>query len=473
MMLAPSLFFLFLFQNPVHSFVVPTNERSCPLYQSSSSSLVSFFFPKFVFRERSSHCFLAQRQNEDDFLSRRDIIIGLSGVSAITSLPWIAMAETSDSDVFIPAKRPLAYRVDSTIPPTLLPLTPQEEVTILSRLGRGSGTTKAGVVADRITLNNMMNKGVFGTISALQSAVRVNESDLKKSGPGYASFVALGVPNDTSEDDITLAQKLIDLIWRGRKSISHATGLGLAFVPWSAQGQLESYLATGDFNTLNLALTSKGVPEKTLELYKPILELSRANKFDLIAMSPEPEDLRIVRTEGLQNVNSDRRAEYVLDSEGFIALTQDPKFRLYSERSLLKDFQPILPSDQPGNFFAERILVHEAGATALVKYAAARPESLVLILAPVADVRFQGGYTGRLERISRRLLGVDESKISDECITTILLNPTAKETLSLSRHLRLEIGTSPSNIQYQTKISDYLWFSKIPKVNLIPRLMNF
>jgi hypothetical protein len=366
----------------------------------------------------------------------------------------------------------LAYRVDSTIPPTLLPLTPSQEITILEKLARGSGTTKAGVVADRINLNNMMNKGVFGTINALQSAIGINENDSKKSGNGYATFIALGLPKDTSDEDLTLALKLINVLWRGRKSTSYSTGLGLAFVPWSAQAQLEAYLDIGDFQALKLALTNLGISDKTLDIYKPIFEFSRANKFDLIAMSPEPDDLRIVRTEGLQNVNPDRRAQYVLDSEGFIALTQDPKFRLYSERSLLKDFQPMLPSDQPGNFFAERILVHEAGATALAKYAASRPESLVLFLAPIADVRFQGGYTGRLERISQRLLG-DESKISDECMTTILLNPTAKETLSLSRYLRLEIGTSPSNIQYQTKISDYIWFSKMPKVNLIPRLMNF
>lgn len=115
--------------------------------------------------------------------------------------------------------------------------------------------------------------------------------------------------------------------------------------------------------------------------------------------------------------------------------------------------------------------MHETGATAVAKYAAARPESLVIFVAPIEDVRFMGGYNGRLERISR-FLNKEENKVIDDCITTILLNPSAKETLSLSRYLRLEIGTAPTNIDYQTKVSDYLWFSKMPKVNLIPRLMN-
>ena len=47
-----------------------------------------------------------------------------------------------------------------------------------------------------------------------------------------------------------------------------------------------------------------------------------------------------------------------------------------------------------------------------------------------------------------------------------------QETLSQSKFLRLEIGTAPTNWAYQTKIADYFWFSSMPKVNMLPRMMN-
>jgi hypothetical protein len=258
---------------------------------------------------------------------------------------------------------------------------------------------------------------------------------------------------------------------QGRKSVKAPTALGLHFAPLSTQSALESFQSTGNLQEVMVALTTAGVSEATLGLYTPLLEFAKTNSMDLIAMSPEIEDLKIVRTEGLQSVNSERRAQYVLDSEGFIALTQDPKFRLYADRSLLKAFVPVSKTDAPGNFFAERILAHETGATAIARYATARPESLVAYVAPIVDVRFIGGVNGRLPRVCQ-FINKEQNKVNEACVTTILLNPSAKETLSLSRYIRLEIGTSPTNMQYQTQVSDYLWFSKMPKVNMIPRLMN-
>jgi hypothetical protein len=36
----------------------------------------------------------------------------------------------------------------------------------------------------------------------------------------------------------------------------------------------------------------------------------------------------------------------------------------------------------------------------------------------------------------------------------------------------LEIGTGPRTLEFQTKVADYLWFSSMPKVNLVTRLMD-
>jgi len=203
----------------------------------------------------------------------------------------------------------------------------------------------------------------------------------------------------------------------------------------------------------------------------------------LLALSPEYEDLQTVLKQGLQQIDPERRSKYVPDAQGFIDMTQNAQFKMYVDRSLLKDLPSSSSSSTEANFFAQRILVHETAATVCAKYAqshqqaassngsnTAGPPPLVLAVVPIPDVRFLvGGMNGRLARISN-VMGL--SKVTNNDVTTILLNPTASETLSKSRYLRLEIGTGPDTIDLQSKVADYLWFSTSPKVNLIPRLMN-
>merc|ERR1712127_619103 len=107
---------------------------------------------------------------------------------------------------------------------------------------------------------------------------------------------------------------------------------------------------------------------------------------------------------------------------------------------------------------------------AAAQWAPSRPDALVAVVAPIPDVRFLGGINGRVPRVCRHLN--PDSLVDEEAVTTILLNPNARETLSESRFMRLEIGTAPNNWTYQTKIADYLWFSSMPKVNMLPRMMN-
>ena len=165
----------------------------------------------------------------------------------------------------------------------------------------------------------------------------------------------------------------------------------------------------------------------------------------MLALSPELQDLDVIRNKGggLQSLDPQRREVYVADAEGFIALTRDPKFQLYTEKSLLKDCNPSSPTiseealkAEQANFFAERILVHEAAATVIAKWAASRPNSLVITLAPISDVRFMGGMNGRVPRVYRFLNGEksggDEDRgVGEDAVTTILLNPSAQVSNSI------------------------------------------
>ena len=357
-------------------------------------------------------------------VSRRDAIS--LGVTSVVSVALGVSKEASAAeDLYRPARRPTAYLVDSTIPPTLNPLNAPKESAILTGLGRGSGTSKDALFDDSVNLNNILNKAVFGTIDAIQSVTGNKENDEKRSGPGYASFVCLGLPQDTQPVDVDLAVGLLTPMFQTRKSFKAETALGLAFCPLSTQSALDAYLQDGNEASLREALSNAGVAESTIQLQMPLLQLAKSKNVKLLAMAPEAEDIQTVRKQGLQNVNPDRRSLYVADAEGFIALTQDPKFRLYADKSLLKDYDPVDKNDQQGNYFAERILVHEAGATAVAKYAATRPDSFVAVVAPTPDLRFLGGMNGRIPRVCQ-YLNKETNKVTDSAVTTILLNPTAK-----------------------------------------------
>jgi len=453
----------------VESFSLKTNDYGSIVVKTTTSSKTRQFLSS------------SNENNEDEEPTRRreviSTMIGGSIVSAATTLPpanaaFFAdfFADENEKIEIRDAIRPYAYRVDSTIPPVLLPLSSaRQERGVLKQLGKGLGTTKKQVVTNRLNLNNIANKGVVGSINLVKSALGLNAEDNKRKGPGYASFVAMGVPYEPTTEDVGLVKNLVSTMLSGRDK-NRATAMGLYFAPLSTQSALTSFIqSSGDIQSVIQALKQTGVSQTTIDLYEPLLQFAKSNQMDLIAMSPELEDIQTVRRSGLQDLNAERRSQYVVDSEGFIELTTAPKFRLYSSRSLLKDFIPQDSKDSSGNFFAERILVHEAGATALARYTQGKNDAFVTYVAPIADVRYVGGTNGRLPRVCN-FLGKD--LVTEECVTTILCNPKADETLSSGRRLRLEIGTAPDVLDYQTKISDFLWFSQMPKVYTIPRLMN-
>ena len=406
---------------------------------------------------------------------------------ALNINPLQPLDQISNGGKYEPAKRATAYLVDSTIPPTLVPFRASREAAILKQLGSGLGTQKSPFIEDKLNLNNIMNKAVFGSINLVKDVVGPGDgegqSDLedaeaprddKKKKAYDASFVFLGVDyNDDTNSDTDLAIGLITDIIKPRRGLD--TAVALRFVPLSMQSALDTYLsasagADAENSLMETFVQDGQVPREIVENQMPLLKFAKSKQLSLIACAPELTDVQTVRTEGLQNVDGGRRANYVVDAEGFIAWTQDPKNRMYTEKSLLKDFVPLDERDAQGNYFAQKILEHETMATSIAKYAVNHPKSLVLGVAPIKDVRFMGGPNGRLPRICKALRS--NVNIDEEAVTTILLNPSAQETLSKSKFLRLEIGTAPTLVQYQTKVADYLWFSTMPKVNMIPRLMN-
>lgn len=455
-----------------------------------------------------------KEQQQQPVSSRRDILrqsaasiatIGLAVVpQSASALPPLASfsnpfapraSQSSNGGIYVPGKRCTAYQVDATIPPSLIPYRASREAAILKNLGMGSGTVKKAFVEDEVNLNNLMNRAVFGSIEAVKKTFVSEEDSTKKAGANYQSFVFLGANFDDTytasleknagveNSDAALAVGLLTDICKPKERNGN-TAIGLAFAPQSSQGALNEYLTSsgsdeeeGERKVVE-GLTAVGADALLAERHLPILRFAKKKRCALLALAPELSDLEIVQKGGLQSLDPQRREVYVADPEGFVALTQKPKFKLYTDKSLLKEFKPsdaaakdeAVNKAEQGNFFAERILVHEACATAVSRWATSRPDSLVVTIAAIPDVRFLGGMNGRVPRVCQHLN--PNSLVDDVAVTTILLNPSARETLSESKFIRLEIGTAPNNWTYQTKIADYLWFSSMPKVNMLPRMMN-
>lgn len=410
-------------------------------------------------------------QKEKSGWSRRDAVTFVSVVGSSTlSFPRLSSADQGDS-VYRQAKRPTAYRVDSTIPPTLQSVSSaSRQASTLAALGRGSGTDKEAIVLDTVNLNNMLNKAVFGSIDAVSTAFGTSDSKKAIGGPNYSSYVCMGIPQEPTPDDIELTVSLSQGILQGRKKET-PTALGLAGLPYSTQSSL-SQLKQGQISVtaLQKALADASVPQTLIDLYSPLFILAESYSLQLIALSPEFSDLDTVRRKGIQFVDADRRVDYVVDPQGFIDTANDSLFKLYADRSLFKDFTPQNGQDAPSSFLFERMLVHEAAATAVAKFGYNQDDALCLLITPVADVRFLQGINGRIPRVVRALN--PDTSTTENAVTTILCNPTAKDTLSKSNFLRLEIGTGPDSLNFQQKVADYLWFSQVPKVNVLPRIMN-
>ena len=50
------------------------------------------------------------------------------------------------------------------------------------------------------------------------------------------------------------------------------------------------------------------------------------HRIDLLALAPDVQDMAAVWSDGLENVDLERRLTYVVNTLGFIRSTQDPKF---------------------------------------------------------------------------------------------------------------------------------------------------
>ena len=398
-----------------------------------------------------------------------------------------------EDEPYAPARRATAYSIQDTLPPTMFQLKSSREAAALKGIGnsRGRSCVFLGYHTDRQmvseTRGTMEERGRRGVI----------ERDLR-----------------------LVADNLLPDIFRPRRR-SKGNAIGIKFLPMSTQpildqlSQSQSVVGGGIIAELCDACEDNPlVTRGDIEGLSPIFNFARNNNVKILALSPEFADIDKVRKSGLQSLDGTSRKKYFLDPAGFqnqlspptrsvtsaktdvMELSPDDlyrkSFRLYADLVMTRKFVPSNGEDSVANFFGERCLEMEACGGGIAGWLEGKEDGFVVVLDSIAGVEYgkAGGVESRVERITNNIRsgkgkngngngngngtnggGNNNNNISIST-TSILVNPTAEDSLSLGRQLRLSIGSSPELFAVETRIADYLWFSEMPPINLLSRVMN-
>jgi hypothetical protein len=192
---------------------------------------------------------------------------------------------------------------------------------------------------------------------------------------------------------------------------------------------------------------------------------------------------------GLDALVDSDRSKYVPDPAGFLDTVRKSGFQRYADKVIAASFQADLESGtiptktNLENYFGNRILVDEGIASSAASYVNDNPATTLVIVSRKERVIF--GY-GIQERAKRHLLllkslnksnqestGDDETENLDleKNISSVLLNPTAKDSLSYISQLQLCLAYGDF-LKDQKPLANFIWFSNDPAVKLLTRPKN-
>mmetsp|Transcript_6716 Transcript_6716/g.8833 ORF Transcript_6716/g.8833 Transcript_6716/m.8833 type:complete len:444 (+) Transcript_6716:3-1334(+) len=307
-----------------------------------------------------------------------------------------------------------------------------------------------------------------------------------------SDVVFLGEHHNSAQDH----QMQADLIGRFAKE-RKKMAIGLEMIQQQFQPVLDAYISKQipDLKAADDALFKDTEWEDrwfwSFENYLPVFHLAREKAIPLIALNVAGETMSKVRRKGLDGLDSEERRQYVSDPTGFISAVRDPGFKAYSDRVILSSFEDhvemgIYPptSEAQRNFFAGRILWDEAMADKASKFVRENPDTLMTVLIGSDHVKFGYGSAWRCDRLLNKQTIIEPAAAAGQAsgaatgndkkykVTTMMLNPTAEDSLSASRTLRLKLGLDGERFDNSKPLADYLMFSSYPKVSLLSHPLN-
>ena len=329
-----------------------------------------------------------------------------------------------------PSQRPLAYSIEATNPPCLQPRTRQGELSLLSRL---MGYNDAILVGEH---QNAFTESSIDRALELSLLTRMN--DISKSTNRKIVLGITGLVRN-SIDDFDSVQKLID-DYVGNK-----------------------FPSENEFKQSLEKLTFARNDGVSVDSYMPIFRFARQNrlKLGLVGLSKEGHDA--IRNTG--SFSERERAFFVVDQAGFQKSVTEPGFAIYANRVITPFFQEKVEVNQK-NLLALSLIKDESIASEASRILLASNESsIIVLLAPLENVIYGLGVKERLSR------NIREAQKASARVASVILNPTAADSLSFTNQLQLVLGYGET-FNNQRSLADYIWFSSSPAVKLLTRKKN-
>ena len=180
--------------------------------------------------------------------------------------------------------------------------------------------------------------------------------------------------------------------------------------------------------------------------------------------------------QGLEGLPDEVRERYVPDPAAFVAAVKNEGFPRYAEQVIVFDrsMTKIDASSKEtaevsrSRLIAKNMLVDEAIANILARE---RQQSGNVVISILDSKKVKFGY-GVEERLKRRFTDTPAAAPNTAAeVYSVLLNPTAADSLSDTFQLRLSLAYG-SELPFQKPLADYLWFSDSPPSKILTRPKN-
>ena len=384
------------------------------------------------------------------------------------SLPFMlpvaaARGESNANTVFAPTKnnRNLAYSVEQTDPPSLLPRTAAGESSALSKLS-GMQVVVLGCHLYTPTTLSLYNK--TATVPTTEYSDTVLACSIIRRMARVQPGLIFGLDNVAAT---SAAEEIIESYLGAGQTISQVDEVVSTLLK---AGLLYNPLVSAASST-----ASASAKQADVEMLRALLVLAKEENLALRPMALPPVVSKTLLVEGLEGIKYGV-GELIPDPTGFVASVQGEGFSRYTNSVIKEDYSNTMrsvtavgagggegggektalaskggglaniPSGE--KYFSNRILLDETLASKIVATLRSVPQRTapLVVVSDLSRVRF--GY-GLMERIKRLLL-LPSTAISTETtnmvasalptVASIMINPTAQDSLSLSNQLRLSLG---------------------------------
>eukprot|EP00804_Cyclotella_cryptica_P000207 CCRYP_016194-RA/>CCRYP_016194-RA protein AED:0.33 eAED:0.33 QI:0/-1/0/1/-1/1/1/0/415 len=276
---------------------------------------------------------------------------------------------------------------------------------------------------------------LYPTLKPVQSSHLNNVLAMTSNGGGA---VWLGEHHNSARDHMLQADFVRNIHRRRREELGAQNGnmsVGLEMVQLQFQPVLDAFIA----NKITADQMKQQVQwEKrwawSFHNYLPVFEACRELSIPLIALNVDSEDLGLVESGGFPNLPREKMQKYISDPAGFASFAASPYYKTYVDYVISPSYDvhqqmgilkttitgQRLEEDMPFScFFSGRILWDEAMANTAFKWNKDHEGGLIVGLVGADHVKFQGGITGRYQRMAK------DKQLN--CIS-VILNPSLIDT---------------------------------------------